>query len=1003
MHSNFTHRTAQKLALLACCALFFSKISVAQSILEPPVSLGGGGANSVEIYDFDGDGDNDVVRFGTDGQVRWHENVGGKLGHDLPTNPVILASNGYARDFDKDGDRDLIVSDAGDIFWFENLDGKSSFGSKNFVAAGGDFFVEDFDGDGDFDVLRQQKVAGTFIWNKNDGVFSPFPAEVVSIESQPNLSSERTFAQKNWEQVSFIDNPVTGLPDVVGFSYYIDNGRGLYVLRMVNNGNGKFSPVVRVVYHYHNDFYGGSIKFNKPIDLNADGYKEIPSIRNRVSLNGYSAIMGVIDLSLQEIDEVYVDGISYPNSLPPFDDFITIDLNGDNKMEMIANRGKWLTYFPVYLSKVGKKDNVFKDAGYAFQSPLAKGDINKDGKEEFLCNVNGNISIFGSFLQNVYEFTAKGSVFLDKNENGQKDSGEPNLSNRMVQLSPTLYTSIAQDSSGYNISAYAWSGTTVVCNAYPNWDFTTPASVQFFFTKDTIVNFDFGLKPKTKVIAANIDLTSANPRCNQQVPFWLTVENAGTEPFDGLLALDYPNSLATFVKATPPPDSVFGKTYFWKISGQVPTHLQKIEVINKIAGASNVGKFIVLKPILQVFDPTTGGVLTSASTIYEHEIRCGFDPNDKLLAPDQAGDDNFIHKNSELNYTIRFQNTGNDTAFAVKIVDKLDENLDWSSLRVIGSSHEPFFLNLDSRGELTAEFPNIQLPDSTTNFVASNGFIKFSIRPENWATAGTKINNEAKIFFDSNPPVSTNSVESTVSHDLFNIKIEQPCTSQPQGSASVSPNFIENGGLQFDWGFSNEPQVIFPTAGQYPLSIRQNGVLLLDTILSIENLPTNGYSSFSPATPGLADGWVKVNANGGGGIFTYLWDTPNADTTPKVVGLAAGTYHCTVTSQFGCSQVFTVVLESKISDADEPSALPLLEVSPNPNAGSFQLKISNLPAADFTVEISNSLGILEKTFQPQDFQKSANFLEINGLEAGLHFVSLKIGSRQVVKKVVVLR
>lgn len=48
---------------------------------------------------------------------------------------------------------------------------------------------------------------------------------------------------------------------------------------------------------------------------------------------------------------------------------------------------------------------------------------------------------------------------------------------------------------------------------------------------------------------------------------------------------------------------------------------------------------------------------------------------------------NKITSDQDIEYLIRFQNTGTDTAFKVVIRDQLDKNLDWNSFEVLSSSH----------------------------------------------------------------------------------------------------------------------------------------------------------------------------------------------------------------------------------------------------------------------------------------------------------------------------
>jgi uncharacterized repeat protein (TIGR01451 family) len=121
---------------------------------------------------------------------------------------------------------------------------------------------------------------------------------------------------------------------------------------------------------------------------------------------------------------------------------------------------------------------------------------------------------------------------------------------------------------------------------------------------------------------------------------------------------------------------------------------------------------------------------------------------------------NTIYNNDYLNYTIHFQNVGNDTAFTVLIIDTLDNNLDMSTLQIIGSTHA-HTLSIYNR-ILQFTFNNINLPDSTTNAGASMGLITFKIRPLNGLSNGTQINNHAAIYFDLNAPIITNNAQVTM-------------------------------------------------------------------------------------------------------------------------------------------------------------------------------------------------------------------------------------------------
>ena len=108
-----------------------------------------------------------------------------------------------------------------------------------------------------------------------------------------------------------------------------------------------------------------------------------------------------------------------------------------------------------------------------------------------------------------------------------------------------------------------------------------------------------------------------------------------------------------------------------------------------------------------------------------------------------------------LEYTVRFQNTGNDTAFAVVIRDTLDAQLDPATFEVLASSH-PVRVQLTPDGVVTFVFEKINLLWQTVADVASQGFVQYRVRPRAGLPDGARVENTAHIYFDFNPGIVTN-------------------------------------------------------------------------------------------------------------------------------------------------------------------------------------------------------------------------------------------------------
>ncbi len=138
-----------------------------------------------------------------------------------------------------------------------------------------------------------------------------------------------------------------------------------------------------------------------------------------------------------------------------------------------------------------------------------------------------------------------------------------------------------------------------------------------------------------------------------------------------------------------------------------------------------------------------------------------YDPNDKQVYP--LNDIDSTQK--ELTYTIRFQNTGTAVAQHIYIDDTLDSDLGPSTFQLLAYSHEPLVQIWENF--VRFNFPNINLPDSTTDEPASHGYVQFKVKLKENLTAGTQIQNTAYIYFDFNPPVVTNTTVNTIAGETL--------------------------------------------------------------------------------------------------------------------------------------------------------------------------------------------------------------------------------------------
>jgi len=162
-----------------------------------------------------------------------------------------------------------------------------------------------------------------------------------------------------------------------------------------------------------------------------------------------------------------------------------------------------------------------------------------------------------------------------------------------------------------------------------------------------------------------------------------------------------------------------------------------------------------------------------------------FDPNDKRGYPAGAGETHAILANTDIEYKIRFQNTGTDTAFTVRIEDRISEHLDINSIQAGASSH-PYRFEMSEDNDIAFIFDDIMLPDSNVNEPMSHGFVKFKIKQLLDNPIGTEIENTAAIYFDFNEAVWTNTTLHTIDEVVFEVNATDILV--PGVSLDVAPN-----------------------------------------------------------------------------------------------------------------------------------------------------------------------------------------------------------------------
>ncbi|MEL7250134.1 MAG: T9SS type A sorting domain-containing protein [Bacteroidota bacterium] len=277
-----------------------------------------------------------------------------------------------------------------------------------------------------------------------------------------------------------------------------------------------------------------------------------------------------------------------------------------------------------------------------------------------------------------------------------------------------------------------------------------------------------------------------------------------------------------------------GSTYTFQLD-QVENHpfSERLSVSVEGCGTDDMNSFST--GFVTQFPQATSG--PNSDILCEENIGA-YDPNDKSALPVGYGMPHYIEPETKIDYRIRFQNTGTDTAFTVVIRDTLSSLLDLRTLELGNSSHT-YSAAVDLGRALTFTFNNILLPDSTTNLEASQGFVEFSIYPFDDAPLESVIENDAAIYFDFNEPIITNTVFHTLGRNFLEV-VDVTTLSGVRFEWEVFPNPASNrlivsldGELPVELDF-----VIFNSLGQLEQRQRFSGNRLE---LDVEDLRAGWY------------------------------------------------------------------------------------------------------------------------------------------------------------------
>lgn len=705
--------------------------------------------SAIKCVDIDADGDADIL-YTSNGlyldsrKAGWFENLGlgmfskEKVLVDLnPRSPGNIESG----DIDGDGDLDMVItipSGVGaHIAWFENY-GDTLFSEINYIdeldLIASIIRLSDYDNDGDLDFIIGHHTKVAICENSGGGVFLP---HIYLNES--GLSSINSVECADLDGDGNEDILISQNTEVVD-----------QIAWFRNLGDGSFAPFTYIPCE------GDAMYCAYAYDIDLDGDFDIVSGSYNDGIVSWYENDGTGNFAAQTVISALENGVNAMSFS---------DIDGDSRNDLVVGSGAGASWYRnISTGEYGEKQIVTQVPSYTMGQSANTEDFDLDGDIDILTSSFFYKAIFWQKNQLVYPIQIKGNLYIDLNLNGELDDTDIAMSEIGVVSDPVSDFTYTYPEGDYFMNFSDELGTYIIQpQELEHWSIFSD-SLSYHITVDSVYlamdSLNFGFTPDTAINDIEPLLVDAYPRCNDTINYWINIENKGTTIPSGLIHLQLDDSVA-YITSAIEPDSVNGQHVYWHYDSLLYFSDYLLNLNVRMPSFLSMDDTLISSVEINVIDTMGLEALVTIDSLI-HPLVCGYDPNDKIVSPRGRDSLGYISKTTaSLEYTIRFQNTGTDTAFTILIKDFLDPNLDWNSLDPMASSH-PMTVNVNHTGEITFSFIDIMLPDSNVNFLGSQGFVTYQINLVEGLPAGTQIKNKARIYFDANPPVITNTTINTL-------------------------------------------------------------------------------------------------------------------------------------------------------------------------------------------------------------------------------------------------
>ena len=360
-------------------------------------------------------------------------------------------------------------------------------------------------------------------------------------------------------------------------------------------------------------------------------------------------------------------------------------------------------------------------------------------------------------------------AFIDHNSNGIKDAGESNFNYGNYTFEKNNNGILHHIGSSYGIAEIY---NPVITNTY-DFNFEIDSEFQSYYAMVPTNFNDIGTTVGLNTQTFYFPITVTQPYNDVQVsitaldsprpgfPFThkIIYKNAGHNPSTGTINYLKDNANVTITSTFPSATTTTSNGFSINYTNLLPGEMETILVHMLVATIPTINLGDILTHSVSITSSETETNYTNNTFSSVQTVVGSYDPNDKTEARGSNVQIGQFTQNDYLFYTIRFQNSGTASAETVRIEDALESEFDFASIRMVSASHNYTMQRVNNK--IIWTFDYINLPSEMADEPGSHGYVTFKIKLNPGFAVNDVIENTAKIYFDFNPAIVTNTFQTT--------------------------------------------------------------------------------------------------------------------------------------------------------------------------------------------------------------------------------------------------